>query len=40
MQQGGDSSDEEGEQVPVEWRKQDFGNSIVQDGRYPEWEYR
>src|SRR6266540_6421413 len=40
MQQGEDSSDEEGEQVPVEWRVQGFGNPIVQDGRCSEWEYR
>src|SRR6266498_2763033 len=40
MQQGGDSSDEEGEQVPAEWRVQGFGNPIVQDGRCPGWEYR
>src|SRR5438128_4154379 len=40
MQQGGDSSDEEGEQVPAEWREQGFSNPIVQDARCPEWEYR
>ena len=40
MQQGGDSSDEEGEQVPAEWREHGFGNPIVQDARCPEWEYR
>src|SRR5438034_11073259 len=39
MQQGGDSSDEEGDQVPAGWREQGFGNPIVQDGRCPEWEY-
>ena len=40
MQQGGDSSDEEGDQVPAEWMEHGFGNPIVQDGRCPEWEYR
>src|SRR6266508_4630242 len=40
MQQGGDSLDEEVDQVPAEWREQGFGNPMVQDGRYPEWEYR
>src|SRR6266508_4094490 len=40
LQQGGDSSDEEGEQVPAEWMEQGFGNQIVQDARCPEWEYR
>src|SRR6266540_3193914 len=40
MQQGGDSSDDEGDQVPGEWTEQGFGNPIVQDGRCPEWEYR
>ena len=40
MQQGGDSSDEEGEQVPAEWREHGFGNPIVQYARCPEWEYR
>ena len=40
MQQGGDSSDEEGDQVPGEWTEQGFGNPIVQDGRCLEWEYR
>src|SRR5438105_8672248 len=40
IQQGGDSLDEEGDQGPAEWREQGFGNPMVQDGRYPEWEYR
>ncbi len=40
MQQCGDSSDEEGDPVPAEWRKQGFGNTMVQDGRCQEWEYR
>src|SRR6266542_3479770 len=40
MQQCGDSSDEEGDQVLAEWKEQGFGNPIVQDGRCPEWEYR
>src|SRR5438105_13562523 len=40
MQQGGDSSDEEGDPVPAEWTEQGFGNQIVQDIRYPEWEYK
>src|SRR6266508_6460685 len=35
MQQGGDLSDEEGEQVPAEWREHGFGNPIVQDARCP-----
>ena len=40
LQQGGDSSDEEGDPVPAEWMEQGFGNQIVQDVRCPEWEYR
>src|SRR5438105_4840965 len=40
MQQGGDSSDEEGDPVPAEWTEQGFGNQIVQDVRCPDWEYR
>src|SRR5207237_6634987 len=40
MQQCGDSSDEEGDRVPAEWREQGFGNPMVQDGRCSEWEYR
>src|SRR6266540_6948493 len=40
MQQSGDSSDEEGDPVLAEWREQDFGNPMVQDGRCTEWEHR
>ena len=40
MQQGGDSSDVEVDQVPAEWTEQGFGNPIIQDVRCREWEYR
>ena len=40
MQEYGDSSDEEGDQVLAEWREQGLANPMVQDGRYLEWEYR
>src|SRR5438132_9239279 len=40
LQQGGDSSDEEGDPVPAKWTEQGFGNQIVQDVRCPELEYR
>src|SRR5438128_3565233 len=38
MQQGGDSSDEEGEQVPAEWREYGLGKPILQDARRRVWE--
>src|SRR5207237_9359894 len=40
LQQGGDSSDEEGDPVPAEWTEQGFGNQIVQYIRCTEWTYR
>src|SRR6266540_7422904 len=40
MQQCRDSSDEEGDPMLAEWREQGFGNSMIQDGRCLEWEYR
>ena len=43
IEQCGDSSDDEDdERFPVlgEWRKEGFGNPVVQDIRCPEFEYR
>src|SRR5438105_13036247 len=40
IEQRGDSSDEEGEQVPAEWSEQGLGNYMIHDGRGLEWEYR
>src|SRR6266540_6556995 len=40
IEQPGDSSDEEGEQVPAEWSEQGLGNYMIHDARGPEWEYR
>ena len=43
VEQCGDSSDDEDdERFPVlgEWRKEGFGNPVVQDIRFPEFEYR
>src|SRR5438105_15156542 len=40
IEQRGDSSDEEGEQVLAEWSKQGLGNYMIHDARGPEWEYR
>ena len=40
MEQCGDSSDDERFPVLGEWREEGFGNSVVQDIRCPEFEYR
>src|SRR6266511_952872 len=40
IEEPGDSSDEEGEQVPAEWSEQGLGNYMIHDARGPEWEYR
>src|SRR5438128_12667361 len=40
IEQRGDSSDKEGEQVPAEWSEQGLGNYMIHDARGPEWQYR
>src|SRR5205085_2926467 len=39
IEQCGDSSDEEGEQVPAEWSEQGLDNYMIHDDRGSEWEY-
>lgn len=40
LNQSDDSSDDEDQLMPAEWREQGFGKSTVEDARHTEWEYR
>jgi len=40
MEEHADSSDDEGYELPTEWKEQGFGNPVVEDISHQEWEYR
>jgi hypothetical protein len=40
MEEHADSSDDEGYELPTEWKEQGFGTPVVEDISHQEWEYR